>query len=102
MPQTIDLPARPASNGVIDQTRPMACDPRRAGSRKKKPGDGRARTPPPGFGPTADVLRQRGRIPDISNLRASGHLNLALTQQAIEVDKHELCPPNPALPLVDY
>jgi len=60
----------------------MACDPRRAGSRKKKPGDGRARTPPPGFGPTADVLRQRGRIPDISNLRVSGHLKLALTNVA--------------------
>ena len=53
MPQTTDLPARPASNGGIDRTRPMACDLRRTGSRKKKSGDGRARTPPPGFGPTA-------------------------------------------------
>lgn len=38
MPQTTELPARPASNGVIDRTRPTACDLRRMGSRKKKPG----------------------------------------------------------------
>jgi hypothetical protein len=57
MPQSTDLPARPASNGVIDRTRLIACDLRRAGGRKKKSGDGRSRTPPPGFGPTTDVLR---------------------------------------------
>ena len=53
MPQATDLPARPASNGVIARTRPMACDLRRTGSRKKKSGDCRARTPPPGFWPLA-------------------------------------------------
>lgn len=81
-PQTTDLPTRPASNGIIDRTRPMACDLRGAGSRKKKSDGGRASTPPPGFGPTADVLRQRGRIADISNLRGSSHLKLALTGYA--------------------